>query len=292
MSYQRVESSVLDIGEPLDTPEAQLEFQNFVLSSAEANLSGQVKPRPPPVPQSSSSSELPDFLGPAPGPRPTGITAFWTMDFYAQFFNVDFDDVKGRIIEAVVPRGGFQEKIAGNPDLYGPFWISMTVVFALFMTSTVAGSISAYLAGADFTFNMTLLTMASTSVFAYVLVMPTVIWGLGKYFAVPVPFFDTLNAYGYGLSIWIPVSIFCVLPSELLRWIIILAAFGVSTYFLFQTLAPQFVSSPRGPAARTAAIGCIVVANAALALLFRFGFFRYINLSHETPKDKAANAPF
>ncbi|KAJ3210096.1 hypothetical protein HDU67_005657 [Dinochytrium kinnereticum] len=269
-----------------DTPEAQLEFQNFVLNSAESNLSGSVKIPPAQVAASSSNSALPDFLAPAPGtqPRSLGTAAFWTLEFYAQFFNVDFEDVRTRISEAIIPRSGFQEKIAIllpthiNPKkLTGPFWISTTVIFCLFMTSTMAGSITAYINGQkDYTFDMTLLSMASVSVYLYVLMMPTVFWGLGKYFAAPVVFFEALNVYGYGLTIWIPVSVLCILPSELLRWAIILAAFGVSTYFLYQNVLPPFATSPRGQTAQTAALVALVVGNAGLALLFRFGFFRYI----------------
>ncbi|KAI8848798.1 hypothetical protein BC829DRAFT_393454 [Chytridium lagenaria] len=235
----------------LDVEPAQLEFQNFVLNSAEANLSGSFKKAPPPVAASSSSSALPDFLAPGAAPRTGGTSAFWTLEFYAQFFNVDFEDVRTRITEAVIPRGAFQEKISGNPDLYGPFWISTTVIFCLFMTSTVAGSISAYLnSQKDYTFSMTLLTMASISVYVYVMVMPAL----------------ALNVYGYGLAIWIPVSVLCILPSEIFRWVIILAAFSISS-----------------PPAKTAALVAVVLGNLTLTLIFRFGFFRYLVMPSTTP---------
>ncbi|KAJ3100592.1 hypothetical protein HDU97_002122 [Phlyctochytrium planicorne] len=180
-------------------------------------------------------------------------------------------------MEALIPRGGFNEKVAGNPDLYGPLWISTTVIFALFMASTIAGSINSYLAGVQYEVNVTLLSFASISVYTYAVVMPGVVWGLGKYFASPIAFLDAVGVYGYGLSIWVPVSILCILPMELLRWLIILFAFLLSTYFLMQNLLPGFGSSPKGPSARTAALIAIVAGNAVLALTFRFGFFRYVS---------------
>jgi hypothetical protein len=56
------------------------------------------------------------------------------MEFYQQFFDVDTDDVTKRLLWAVLPRPGgptlhfFNSKIRAKPDLYGPFWICVTLV--------------------------------------------------------------------------------------------------------------------------------------------------------------------
>ncbi|KAJ3329390.1 hypothetical protein HDU76_007995 [Blyttiomyces sp. JEL0837] len=284
MSGQGGYDAIMDI-EPLNTPEAQLEFQNFVLSSAEQNLvSGKVSSKP----TAASSSSAPNFSIPGPGApsvnpeQATGTSAFWTLEFYAQFFDVDTNDVVQRITDSVIPRGGFLEKIGSNPDLYGPFWISTTVIFSLFITSSMAGSIYAYIRHQNYDYDMTMLSYAVSSVYFYVTVLPGVIWGLARYFGTPIKFLDLIDLYGYGMTVWIPVSLLCIIPSDLLRWLLIAAAFAISVLFILQNVLP-IMSNASNPAARTIVIAVIAGAQGLLALAFRFLFFRFITDINKSP---------
>ena len=69
------------------------------------------------------------------------------MQFYQQFFDVDTDDVMKRVLWSVLPRPGgstanfFKSKIRAKPDLYGPFWICVTLIFSM----AIAGNIASYL---------------------------------------------------------------------------------------------------------------------------------------------------
>ncbi|KAI9342481.1 hypothetical protein DFJ73DRAFT_529672 [Zopfochytrium polystomum] len=279
--------ALLDI-DPIDTPEARLEFQNFVLGTAEQNikLSGSTRPKASSTSWSGrggytrvdSNAALPasGAVLPEPVTRPSGSTnAFWTIEFYQQFFDVNTLDVADRMLESVLPRGVFMEKIGNNPDLYGPFWISTTVIFALFVTSTIAGSIYAYIHAIPFTYDMTLLTVAVSSVYLYVTVLPGILWTAGRYFGTPMKFFDLIDLYGYGMTIWIPVSLLCILPSELIRWVLIAAAFAISTFFKIQNILP-LMSGTTHPTAKTTVVSIIAVAHLGLALLFRFEFFSFV----------------
>ena len=53
------------------------------------------------------------------------------------------------------------------PDLYGPFWTLTTVVFALFVFSSLASSIAAYLSdpNAEYNYNFQLLSIAVSLVY-------------------------------------------------------------------------------------------------------------------------------
>lgn len=66
----------------------------------------------------------------------------WSISFYAQFFDVDTNDVLKRCGAAVFPRSNFLDVLDGNPDLYGPFWIATTVVVILFLTGTMSKSLA------------------------------------------------------------------------------------------------------------------------------------------------------
>ncbi|XP_036202994.1 protein YIPF1 isoform X2 [Myotis myotis] len=69
---------------------------------------------------------------------------FWTFEYYQTFFDVDtyqvFDRIKGSLLP--IPGKNFVRLyIRSNPDLYGPFWICATLVFAI----AISGNLSNFL---------------------------------------------------------------------------------------------------------------------------------------------------
>jgi len=90
----------------------------------------------------------------------------WSIHFYAQFFDVDSNEVARRCWAALFPRANFLDVLEGNPDLYGPFWIATTVVMMLFLTSTLAKYFST-LKGEHFDYNFTSLTGAAGLIYGY-----------------------------------------------------------------------------------------------------------------------------
>ncbi|KAJ3352972.1 hypothetical protein HDU83_007488 [Entophlyctis luteolus] len=58
----------------------------------------------------------------AQAPQPQNASAqsaFWTIEYYARYFDVDTTDVVQRVIAALIPKDNFLDKISSNPDLYG-----------------------------------------------------------------------------------------------------------------------------------------------------------------------------
>jgi hypothetical protein len=49
----------------------------------------------------------------------SGKRFLWTLEFYAQFFDVDTNEVIKRCWAALFPRANFLDVLEGNPDLYG-----------------------------------------------------------------------------------------------------------------------------------------------------------------------------
>lgn len=58
--------------------------------------------------------------------------SFLTIEYYQQFFNVDTYMVLERIVNSMIPKRAaanyLRMNIGENPDLYGPFWITVTLV--------------------------------------------------------------------------------------------------------------------------------------------------------------------
>ena len=84
------------------------------------------------------------FSDPSAAAVPTGSAAFWTIAYYQPLFDVDTVQVLNRVKGSLLPRprGAFFELIAANPDLYGPFWVATTLIFAMAIT----GNLASYLA--------------------------------------------------------------------------------------------------------------------------------------------------
>lgn len=66
--------------------------------------------------------------------------SIFSIEYYQKFFDVDATIVFERIMSAIVPRRApvhyMKQDIGPNPDLYGPFWIVVTLVNTLFGCST------------------------------------------------------------------------------------------------------------------------------------------------------------
>ncbi|KAJ3080801.1 hypothetical protein HK102_002805 [Quaeritorhiza haematococci] len=183
--------AILEVDHVIDTPDAQLEFQNFVLSSAEQNLvTGRVSP-PKPPPQTTAPDygfTAPQPAAPQGQPAPQQRYGFWTIEYYSMFFDVDTSDVVQRMLNTLFPKNDFIDLIANNPDLY-------------------AGSIVAYMDGKEYNYDFSLLSSAVGSIYTYVAVMPAIIWGVCRYFGCPLQLLQVIDVYGYGLTVWIPVSV-------------------------------------------------------------------------------------
>lgn len=72
--------------------------------------------------------------------------------------------------------------IRPNPDLYGPFWICMTLVFAI----GISGNIANYFQSAKthefhWKYDFDLVTQAATCIFLYAWLLPLVIWASIKW---------------------------------------------------------------------------------------------------------------
>lgn len=69
------------------------------------------------------------------GDTPPQMHSIFSIEFYQRFFNVDTNIVSDRIQSAIIPRRApvnyLKQNIGSNPDLYGPFWIVVTLVNVL-----------------------------------------------------------------------------------------------------------------------------------------------------------------
>ncbi|CAL9046309.1 uncharacterized protein LOC135674826 [Musa acuminata AAA Group] len=195
---------------------------------------------------------------------------FCSLSSYTPYFNVDTDVVVDRIISSVYPMDEFSRKIDGSPDLYGPVWISATLVFML----AALGNYGTYLIqkrsepNGDWEFDVSYVDWAACVVFGYAVAVPAAFYFLLQYFGLNANLVRLWCMWGYSLFVFIPASLFLVVPSEIFRWIIIILAGSASSWFVYLNLKVSTEGSDTRPLVVSA-----LVLQFALALFIKIFFF-------------------
>ncbi|KAJ7482458.1 hypothetical protein FB451DRAFT_1441725, partial [Mycena latifolia] len=137
-----------------------------------------------------------------------------------------------------------------NPaDLYGLFWTAITLVLALFLSSSLSTSVSSYLSasGTPYACDFGLLSAAAGLVYSYALGLLVLLWApfrwmsMGEWGVV-----EAVAVCGYGIFVWIPVAILAVIPVPVVRWALVGIGFGHSGYFLVRNVY-TILSTVRAP---------------------------------------------
>ncbi|CAL8264439.1 unnamed protein product [Gadus morhua 'NCC'] len=213
------------------------------------------------------------------GETPTG--GFWTFDYYQSFFNVETAQVMDRLKGSVMPipgRNFVKYYLRNKPDLYGPFWICVTLVFSV----AISGNLSTFLSQfGDQTYHYRpqfhRVTIAAIVIFMYASLVPLCAWGFLTWRRGPeghmrcYTFLETVCVYGYSLFIFIPTSLLWIIPLEWLRWLLILVSTVVSGSVLVFTFLPVVRDHTKVTAATT--LLTILVLHSLLAIGCKMYFF-------------------
>ncbi|KAH9474570.1 Protein YIPF1 [Psilocybe cubensis] len=210
-----------------------------------------------------------------------GSGSFWNIEYYQPYFDIDTKTVLERCYTTLMPwtpsfRTYFSSSL-NPPDLYGPFWTLTTLIFALYLSSSLAASITSYMSpvGADpFDYDFGLLSIAVSLVYLYGLALPVLLWlglrylGVGEWSVV-----EAVAVWGYSQFVWIPVSFLCVIPVRILRYVLVGIAWGLSGYFLGLNVYP-ILASAEAKATRLLII-LLAALHTGIAIAFKVLFFSY-----------------
>ncbi|KDP44878.1 hypothetical protein JCGZ_01378 [Jatropha curcas] len=170
---------------------------------------------------------------------PNNWKGVFSVSSYTQYFNVDTDIVINRMMSSFYPIGGdFFSKIDANPDLYGLIWVSTTLVFVL----ASLGNCATYLmqkhtdSSASWSFDVGYVNVAAAAIYGYAILVPLAFYFLLQYLGTNASLIRYWCMWGYSLVIFILSSFLLVIPVEVLRWIIILAAGIDSACFVAMNL--------------------------------------------------------
>ena len=238
-------------------------------------------PQPTAMPTSSSSPPPPvdvtiDLSDPKPLPPVFSDDGreykMWELEYYQKYFNITTQDVLIRMAKSIIPYGDdFFKTIDGRADLYGPFWVPTTLIF--FMAAT--GNFGTYLACADpdlYVADFLKVVYGALAIYGYVVILPLALWGVFKYFDIPLGFVDNLCLYGYSLTVYLPIAVLAIAPSGILRWILL----GIGALLVCVCLFRAYWSVAH--LNRSASIGIAItlsLCNLGLMIFFRLYLFQY-----------------
>ena len=144
----------------------------------------------------------------------------FTFAFYTKLFDVDTDEIVSRLIWSACPRPSYtssfaRKKIKSKPDLYGPFWIGVTLVFSV----AIAGNVASYFqyqidkdSSKHWHYNFHKVTVSAAIVFLYATLVPSgvfaMLWsGTPKDSTSKPAFMELVCIFGYSLTPFVPISI-------------------------------------------------------------------------------------
>jgi hypothetical protein len=185
--------------------------------------------------------------------------------------HVMMDDVVPPSVSSKQTHYSYMERfIQSRPDFYGPFWISTTLVFIIATVSNIMSLVhhsleSEQLASAisqnksaevysdlldskldKWHYSMDELNMSSSLIMMYLAMVPTFFWflfwfrGCSKFYTLA----ETICAYGYSLSIFIPLALMLAIQATLIRYTMIILASALSGGVLLLSFLPVAKSDP------------------------------------------------
>jgi len=261
----------------LDTPNQQTHtFKQFPDSAVDEDLDGNV--------------EQSKLLGEE---KPSG-GAIWTVEYYRKYFNVDTADVRDRCLWSMVPKPGtnfLRDRLQHNPDLYGPFWIGVTLVISIAVMGNLANYLQIAAQGHQYNwkYDFHKLTLAASVVFCYSWLVPVAMWAVfwWRGAQTSVTLLQLVCLYGYSLTVYIPISILCATGLWQLQWALMLLGFALSGAVLVTSLWSALSEERRNVALAVATV--VLVLHLALAAGFLLYFFR-APLPASSPSSTTATA--
>lgn len=145
------------------------------------------------------------------------------INFYRAYFDLDSDIFFQKIQKALNP---FATNIDGHPErdtddgpteLYGFVWITGTLIFLMFVSSTGANLLAEWLHGdkkKKYEYSFDLLTKSFSLFYGYNLLAPVVLWLVTSYiikFPYRISLTKTVSIYGYTNVLWFPITIINIL---------------------------------------------------------------------------------
>mmetsp|Transcript_5409 Transcript_5409/g.7868 ORF Transcript_5409/g.7868 Transcript_5409/m.7868 type:complete len:391 (-) Transcript_5409:11-1183(-) len=215
------------------------------------------------------------------------IQSIFSIQGYRSHFDVNTKDVQERVIGSIkyanVP-DYFREQVLGinlsdgkGPDLYGPIWICLSLVFLVAVTSNV----SKYLHSeslSDFEYDISHLFNALVVLSTFTFGLPLILFILLRCLSVELSYVELVSLYGYSLIPYLPATLLCLIPITILEWIVLALATAASLLLILRNIAGPILRNGQSSLAGQKAgsiIICVMVCHGVLLLILKLMFYHH-----------------
>jgi hypothetical protein len=237
--------------------------------------------------------EIADSRATSTSSTSSGNSRFYHLSYYKPYFDITTESFISRLQSVTFPwkytllpvndnlNDSSSSYVASTStiDLYGPFWITTTLI----LLAAIASNLASFLvfepeysdegkAITSWQYDFMPLSVAATIFYVYLFILP-----IGFYFALnhdafqqsfPISFVEVVCVFGYGLFPLLFSFGLCVIPSGIFRWIIIFLCGAWQSYFICKNLWKD-----RTNRKVFTVFFAIIGVNCALALITIFYFF-------------------
>ena len=191
---------------------------------------------------------------------------FCCFTIFKKYFQITSQDFLLRLLYSLIPfNNKFQNLVKDRPDLYGPIWIYSSLIIIISST----GSLTRTLQGNNNkNFFQEFVPIAAVVIYSVGFGLPILIAFLMKIFGTSLSFISVICTYGYSFSIFLPISIICVIQLDILQWIALIYAVFSSTSLLVVNYYRQM-----GDYSKNKKILIILI-----VLIFQFGLLLFFKL--------------
>lgn len=154
---------------------------------------------------------------------------FLSLNYWQKYFDINEIDMKQRLISMKNPNSiELSNIISEKMDLYGPFWISTTIIFLVF----AFGNLSRYFSNLDYKYEF--IASSCSLIWGYSIIIPFIIYFILKFKGSNTSLMNLICVYGYSLLYFMPFIIISAVPIRLMQWLLLLAGGVLSGLFLKQ----------------------------------------------------------
>ena len=246
------------------------------------------------------------------------ITSCCRLESYATYFNMDTSDILARLRSSLLKfwqPDQFRTAVVGDvpddpsvgpvhlkgPDLYGPTWLAMTLIFLIAVTSNMsayyhhlhvqqkqakqhssADSNSTDAAGEtdnfeteveEFEYDLNHLIRAGSIVFVFAAVAPTLLWLGTTCLGMPnISWAMWMCCYGYAQAPIMIAVLLAWINIEIFVWLVLAAGIGCSLLLILRNLSTPLLSQDTGKAMPV--IFSIMGTHVCYLLILKFMFYK------------------
>ena len=195
------------------------------------------------------------------------------FNWLKNYFQISSKDFLDRVARSIIPfNSKFYDLISSNPDFYGPFCIY--TCFVILVSS--CGALTRTIQGKrDSNFYQEFIPVAAMLIYFIGFGVPILIALLSKIFGGKINIAPVICVFGYSYTIFLPITIICIIPSQVLHWITLGYAILSSSSLIIMSISRTISNISKGK--KIALIVIIIIFQLTIFFVLKFYFFKHIN---------------